>query len=239
MTGIPKRGPEPAAAAGPALVHPLDVPGARRAYLAATLLALLSSPVLLVAGMFLLWSVSDNPVTPVLAPAWTLILASLAERRYRADAWAHIPRRNQDSARNDPAVVAVAAAGIPPVCLAAAAWAFLLATETHPAAAAAAHWGAGAAAALAVVLLATMAWDRTASAAYRISRCPQTLTTAADTGTLLILAAVFGVLAGKAPLEIPALALGGGVVLAVSAVWGIFQLVPGRIPCLPSRFLLR
>lgn len=235
MTGTTGQEPAPAAV----LIHPLEIPAARRAYLAATALALLSSPVLLVAVMFLLWSVSDNPATPVLAPAWTLVLASLGERRYRSEAWAHIPRRRQDGARHDPAALSAVAAGVPPLCLAAAGWTFVQALETHPVAAAAAPLAAGAAAALAGVLLAVMAWDRAASPAHRISRCPRGLATAAGTGALLILAAVFGALAGSALPDLPPMAVGGGAVLAASAVWGVFQLIPGRIPCLPGGFLSR
>ena len=85
------------------LVHPLDLPEARRPFRISWLIATLTSlPVgLLVAGI--VWFVSRNYVVPLITGAVVIGFGSLASGFFRAQAWTFIPRKRQDRARPLPA----------------------------------------------------------------------------------------------------------------------------------------
>lgn len=89
-------------------LHPLDLPReiapARRWYLTGLALQQVASPRVLVGTCFLLMAVSDNPVTPLLGPWVGLALVCYVERRCFSDAWAYIPRREQDAGRPAPSL---------------------------------------------------------------------------------------------------------------------------------------
>lgn len=98
-----KRGRE----AADRLLHPLDIPReiapARVYYLTAMAMRMLASPAVLCAAVLLLLMISNNVWTPFIGPVVALSLVCYTEQRFRADAWAYIPRREQDLTRPDPA----------------------------------------------------------------------------------------------------------------------------------------
>ena len=63
---------------------------------------------LLLALALCLWAVSDNPVSPLVGPLVGLTATAYVERRFRYDAWSHIPRRRQDLVRSDPGALTLA-----------------------------------------------------------------------------------------------------------------------------------
>lgn len=92
--------PDPA---GQPLVHPLDLPQARRLFRASWLItALTSTPVGLCAAA-IVWFASRNYIVPLIAGAAIIGFGQLASRCYRDQAWAFIPRKRQDRQRPLPA----------------------------------------------------------------------------------------------------------------------------------------
>lgn len=99
------------------LVHPLDIPAARKPYLAAWWLRHLASlPVAFLFGV-LLWVISNNVVTPIAVPLVVLTVAALAAEYFAGQAWEHIPRKRMDRARESAALPQLAASFIDAVAL--------------------------------------------------------------------------------------------------------------------------
>lgn len=227
---------------GPAsgsLLHPLDVADARRDYAIAAALRLLSSPVTLVAAMLMLWVVSDNAVSPVVGPLLGLTITAYVERRFSSDAWAYIPRRRQDTGRDEPtawvglariaqlaALVAALGAYVPSVGV--------LAVPTRVASPA-----AGAMLGLMVITAATLTWDHAAPRDRRIAAASSPVS---DTfGALVLTALICGLIgvSGRAGLDAGGAAVGAAVVLLAATGWLLFRLIPLRVRCLPERLTPR
>jgi hypothetical protein len=85
------------------LVHPLDLPEARRPFRISWLLAALTSPAIGLCVAALIWFASGNYVVPVLAGLAVIGLGALASHWFAGQAWAFIPRKRQDHARAVPA----------------------------------------------------------------------------------------------------------------------------------------
>jgi hypothetical protein len=93
------------------LVHPLDLPEARRPFRISWLIGALTGPPVAALAAVILWFASHNYLVPLIAGAAILGFGQLASRQYRDKAWAFIPRKRQDRRRPLyplPAVVAVA-----------------------------------------------------------------------------------------------------------------------------------
>lgn len=84
------------------LVHPLDIPEARRTFEISWWLALLALPTVFFGIAATLWAVSNNKVTPILVPTVIAVCAIFARRYFESEAWAHIPRKRQDPDRKLP-----------------------------------------------------------------------------------------------------------------------------------------
>jgi hypothetical protein len=85
------------------LVHPLDLPQARRPFRASWLIGALTSPPVAALAAVIIWFASRNYLAPLIAGAAILGFGQLASRTYRDQAWAFIPRRRQDRRRPLPA----------------------------------------------------------------------------------------------------------------------------------------
>jgi hypothetical protein len=83
-------------------VHPLDLPAARRPLVVSWLLSVVGHPVVAISLGVILWLVSNNPVTPILAAASLMIGAHVAGRYFLAEAWSFIPRKRQALDRSLP-----------------------------------------------------------------------------------------------------------------------------------------
>jgi hypothetical protein len=84
------------------LVHPLDLSAARRLFVASWWLTVLVMPTVVFFFVALLWSVSNNYVTPIVVPIALAVCAGLLSTYLRKEAWAYIPRKRQDSQRRVP-----------------------------------------------------------------------------------------------------------------------------------------
>lgn len=81
------------------LVHPLDLPQARRPFRGAWLIGALTSPPIGALAAVIIWFASHNYLVPLLAGAAIIGFGQLASRLYREQAWAFIPRKRQDRQR--------------------------------------------------------------------------------------------------------------------------------------------
>lgn len=84
------------------LVHPLDLAEARGSYRTAWLLSLVGSAEFLVLLAALAWAATAGYFAPVAAVVGTGLVAEVARRHHLSQAWAHVPRRRQDTDRPDP-----------------------------------------------------------------------------------------------------------------------------------------
>jgi hypothetical protein len=86
------------------LVHPLDLPQARRPFRTSWLIGALTSPPVAALVAVIIWFASRNYLVPLIAGAAIVGFGQLASRVYLDQAWAFIPRRRQDRERPLPAL---------------------------------------------------------------------------------------------------------------------------------------
>jgi hypothetical protein len=86
------------------LVHPLDLPQARRPFRTSWLIGARTSPPVAALVAVIVWFASHNYLVPLVAGAAIVGFGELAGRVYREQAWAFIPRRRQDRRRPRPAL---------------------------------------------------------------------------------------------------------------------------------------
>jgi hypothetical protein len=98
VNSVPELVDLPDAAVTP-LVHPLDVPDARRPFLISWLISAATGPAAVLGLVVLLWAVARPVVVAPLAGAVVLAAGAAATRWYSREAWAFIPRNRQDRGR--------------------------------------------------------------------------------------------------------------------------------------------
>ena len=81
------------------LVHPLDLPEARKEYLTGWWLGIAATPQVFTALLAALWAVSNNRVTPVIIPLALTVIAGFVGAQLTRAAWEFIPRRRHDRQR--------------------------------------------------------------------------------------------------------------------------------------------
>ncbi|MBT2588185.1 hypothetical protein [Arthrobacter sp. ISL-95] len=81
------------------LVHPLDLPGARKEFLMGWWLGIVATPQVYTALLAFFWAVSNNYVTPVLVPLVLVVIAGWISSKLTLGAWDYIPRKRHDKDR--------------------------------------------------------------------------------------------------------------------------------------------
>lgn len=81
------------------LVHPVDLPGARKEFLTAWWLGLVATPQVYTALLAFFWAVSNNYVTPILVPLVMVVIAGWISSKLTRGAWDYIPRKRHDKDR--------------------------------------------------------------------------------------------------------------------------------------------
>lgn len=210
------------------LVHPMDLPDARRSYVRSLWLREAASPQFFFLLAALLWAVSNNFITPLAAPLSTAIFAALAARNAERDSWSYIPRWRHDLARETPGTWVIAGAafragalflGLAVICIRAAAL---------PLPEGVAAWTVGSGAAVAVLMGLELVWAlRTARAnGERVRVWPQVFTLAAVIGAVALAVAV---LSGEGTgWRLQEVAAGAAVIVGVQVIWWISQARPRR-----------
>ncbi|MCR2783523.1 MULTISPECIES: hypothetical protein [unclassified Microbacterium] len=211
------------------LQHPLDIPAARRSYMAATVLDWLCSPLMLCSAVLTLLATSNNTVTPLLSSAVTLGLIALLERHHRTEAWAHIPRKRQDSPRPDAVSVAAAGAAAQVALLAVAMSFFGHAVTAGHAPAEAVSLGIGVVLGTAALAVGTAAWDASRHA-VPAGRMPPivAIPTAAFVAGLGLVALASWPTSGSAAML---MAIGAAFAVAVQVACWMLRLIPTHSSC--------
>ncbi len=93
------------------VVHPLDLPEARAVLRRWWGLRALTSPRMALCVALVVWGLWERPLIAVMAGVSTGLLGGLASRAAIEEAWAHIPRRRQDSDRRLPTAWQVVSEG--------------------------------------------------------------------------------------------------------------------------------
>lgn len=204
------------------LVHPLDLPEARRLIRASALVGALAGPSAGLGIAALVWFASRSWLVPLIAGAVVIVFGDLARRHLAEQAWAFIPRRRQDRARPLPVswqlgqTLAIAALWSAAVLLLAA----RLARPDVPAQVAEVTFGMGAATGLllAVDLLHhAVSRDRSARAHLAVAG-------AGIAAVVVATAAANAVLFGApTAAPTPAALWGAGAMLVVGAGTGLWQ----------------
>src|SRR6476660_3963271 len=81
------------------LVHPLDLPEARRPFTFGWIVGILTGPAVGVALAAMVWDLSGSYLVPLVAAAGLVIPGVYFGRSLREEAWAFIPRKRQDRDR--------------------------------------------------------------------------------------------------------------------------------------------
>ncbi|WP_309074191.1 hypothetical protein [Paenarthrobacter sp.] len=81
------------------LVHPVDLPGARKEFLMGWWLGIVATPQVYTAFLAFFWAVSNNYVTPVLVPLVLVVVAGWISSKLTRGAWDYIPRKRHDKER--------------------------------------------------------------------------------------------------------------------------------------------
>jgi hypothetical protein len=84
------------------LVHPLDLPQARRHLVRGWLASVAAHPAVVLSVAALVWFASRQILPPILAGGSLLVFGALVGRYFTDEAWAYIPRRRQDRQRRLP-----------------------------------------------------------------------------------------------------------------------------------------
>lgn len=215
----------------------MEIRGARRYYLAASLLHVLSSPSAFVAMVLVLVSVSNNSLTPVIGSFVSVVVTAYVERRFRADAWAHIPRRHQDTGRDEPTRVAVLGACTEIGLLLFATMSFLTAASTRPLATGSASLGMGALLGLFLVTATVLLWDSRAARGWHISYASSSVAIVFGTGALTASACAMLLILDRADFD-PGQTLPGVVMVILSTALSLLmRLVPQKVRCSPAALI--
>lgn len=98
------------------LVHPVDLPGARKEFLVGWWLGIIATPQVYTALLAFFWAVSNNYVTPVLVPLVLVVIAGWISSKLKRGAWDYIPRKRHDKDRRM-TMMAIAASLITSIAL--------------------------------------------------------------------------------------------------------------------------
>lgn len=85
------------------LVHPLDLPEARRPFRTSWLINSLTDPPVALCLTAVIWFASRSVLAPLVAGAALIVFGALASRHFATEAWGFIPRKRQDRERRLPA----------------------------------------------------------------------------------------------------------------------------------------
>jgi hypothetical protein len=84
------------------LLHPLDLPPARRPFFASWVISVLTGPATVASLVVVFWFVAQPRVIGPLVGIFVAITGSAASAYFQREAWAYIPRKRQDRLRRLP-----------------------------------------------------------------------------------------------------------------------------------------
>src|SRR5690554_1805708 len=213
------------------LVHPLDLADSRKPFIASWWLSVLTMPTVVFFFAALLWTVSNNYVTPIVVPIATAICSTLLAAYLRKEAWAYIPRKRQDSQRRLPARWSLARSAISTASLLAGLvlltiWLVGLDVDTGV------H-GYVIGSALGIVMLMVVGLLWTAFAPARLSASfgswtEQAARLVAVAAAIVVGWLVFDALYDPADLAVSDILIGASVIVAAQVIWWLTTLWQSR-----------
>src|SRR5262245_10908604 len=84
------------------LVHPLDVPAARRAFFISWLISVLAGPATVASLVVVFWFTAPDRIVGPLVGILVVVIGWAASAYFQREAWAYIPRKRQDRSRQLP-----------------------------------------------------------------------------------------------------------------------------------------
>lgn len=210
------------------LVHPLDLPVARRSFAASWWLEQLASPTMFLALASMLWAISNNYITPILASLVITVCAAFASRYQSGEAWSHIPRKRHDHKRQVPLSWSVTQAAISTLALYLGlilllGW--IIARDFPPGVAA---YSVGVGIGIVLIMSVTLLWDLAAPRHLRSvvgARYPQYVSLALIAAAVVYSSVTLSGAAAAEGLQMTDIATGVAVILAVQALWLLIRVI--------------
>ncbi|MCK6066544.1 MULTISPECIES: hypothetical protein [Microbacterium] len=184
-----------------------------------------------------LLSISDNVVSPVLGPLIGLTICAYVERGWRTDAWAHIPRRHQDSGRDEPGLWSASGKFVQLAALAGGSASYVGALGVRDVATQAGPAVVGALTALALAELGALTWDRLAPRDRRVDGAPPLIGAAFTAGVILIVSIGAVSILARSPWDQTAFLAAAGGLVAYGLVILLMRLIPKGVRCLPEKLI--
>lgn len=209
------------------LLHPLDVPAARGAYLASWWLQRAASlPVAFLLGV-VLWVFTGNLIAPIVGPASVLTIAMIASRQCALRAWDYIPRKRQDRSPQATAVLQLTASFIDALALVTGLLVLIAWLAVHEVPEQVAAYAIGAGAGIALLQLGEVAVAAVRRPRDRVVIASRLLALAA-VATAVVVAST-ALLGGRWTTTSVIVALiAAAVMIAVQVVWWIIKGIPAR-----------
>ncbi|HZK05932.1 MAG TPA: hypothetical protein VFC82_08805 [Actinomycetaceae bacterium] len=201
------------------LLHPTDLPEARRVYLRGWWFARLRSLPVIVAIGAVIWAATGSLFASLIAPISTFLIAFFASRELKKRAWDYVPRKRQSQNKNG--ALLVAGAVIDALALLVIAGSVIISLERWPLPAGVVSFAIGSAIGIAVLrfgqllLAAGRRAEGASIAAHGI------LLTAVVIAIALVSA--YGMPGGLAAVWHPVTAAGAATILLAQAVWWFFE----------------
>lgn len=213
------------------LVHPLDLPEARRPFVFAWWLSVLTLPTVFFALAAILWSVSNNYVTPILVPVVVIGGSIFVRRHLESEAWAHIPRKRQDRGRRMPVVWSILKATVSALALLIGLILIILWLVGRDLPAGVTAYMAGMGAGVVVVMLVTLLWTLFAPARLTGELggwAPQLVSLIVVAATLWYGYITLGVVSGADQWETADVVGGAAIIIGVQVLWSLSRLWSAR-----------
>ncbi|MGB4779729.1 hypothetical protein [Microbacterium sp.] len=209
------------------LLHPLDVPSARGAYLASWWLQRAATlPVAFLLGVVLLVA-TGSPIASIAGPISKLTIAMIASRLASRRAWEYIPRKRQDRSPQSAPVLQMLAAFIDALALVTGLLILIAWLSTHEVAEHVVAYAIGAGAGVAFLQLGEVVVAVARKPRDRIVIASRILALAAVATAVVV--AFTTLLAGELTADSAIVALiAAAVMIAVQIVWWLIRAIPTR-----------
>ncbi|WP_024818733.1 hypothetical protein [Arthrobacter sp. 31Y] len=204
------------------LVHPVDLPGARKEFLTGWWLGLVATPQVYTALLAFFWAVSNNYVTPILVPLVLVVIAGWISSKLTRGAWDYIPRKRHDKNRRM-TVMTIAASLITSLALFAGLLTFMVWAASQDFVPGFSAYPLGMGAAIVVIMAVELV--------VKLVR-NRSIDAASDAISLVVVAAAvglgFGILPAGRALAPVDLVPGAAILLGVWLSWLLFRQVEAR-----------
>lgn len=213
------------------LVHPLDITDSRKPFVASWWLSMLAMPTVVFFCAALLWTVSNNYVTPIVVPIALAVVAGLLAAYLRKEAWAYIPRKRQDLERRVPTPWFVFRSVVSTASLLAGLVSLTLWLVEHELDVSVLSYIFGSALGIVLLMLIGLLWTAFAPSRLRVeldSWAVQLTRLIAVGVAVAVGCLIVGRRHNLADFDISSILIGAAVIIAVQAIWWLISLWQAR-----------